>query len=74
MFEEYNHSYFDKLIENNIEFSYLATRYHDLDVEVRTLSDNSMHGFRERLKRHRLQIKDEAYEILKDYKVSSEEV
>ena len=69
MFEEYNYSYFDELIKNDAEFAYLATRYHDLDVEIRNLSDNSMHNLRERLKRYRLQIKDEAYSLLLMHKI-----
>ena len=40
----------------------------DVKEQIRDLDDNSMHGLRERLKRHRIQVKDEAYEILKSYK------
>lgn len=69
MFEEYNKEYFDKLFVNEPEFAYLAKRYHALEEQIRELNDNSMHGLRERLKRHRIQIKDEAYEILKEYKL-----
>jgi len=68
IFEEYNKEYFDKLFINEPEFAYLVKRYHALEENIRELNDNSMHGLRERLKRHRLQIKDEAYEVLKAYK------
>lgn len=72
MFEEYNRSYFDDLYQNNVEFTYLANRYHTLDEEIRKLKDDTSHNLRERLKKHRMQIKDEAYKILIDYKITQE--
>jgi|GEM_PF-5226275 len=68
MFEEYNHKYFDKLLINDLEFSYLARRFHDLDMEVRNLDDNSSHPLREKLKKERMKVKDEAYTILLKFK------
>lgn len=69
IFEKYNHEYFDQLIDNNVEFTYLVKRYSVLDREICGMDDNSStHALRERLKKHRLQLKDEAYAILQEMK------
>jgi uncharacterized protein YdcH (DUF465 family) len=77
MFEEYNHKYYDELLESDKKFAYLADKYHELDVEIHELDKHDhgdMHNQREQLKRKRIGVKDEAYAILTEYKNNSTKV
>ena len=74
MFEEYNYKYFDELYGNDVEFTYLVNRYKRLGEEISKYEKEYVsNSLINRLKKHRMQIKDEAYSLVLSLKVKKEE-
>jgi len=74
IFEEYNHDFVHLLKESNSRFRSIYEKFLSLDKEIRhvEIEGHGINDFElEKLKKERLQIRDEAQLILREFKKSN---